>query len=321
MKAFLFISLFIIFTCFSCSEKRTDYQHNVSIIKPKNIENKVLNDSKTVVDTANLLVTKNDSIKPKVTSTGGGTNNTIEDPGGNNLKWETIPLPNISGGPSNLSGYLSNSHTKKNDILSLNYFAITIFMLLVSVFLLHLSSESWLRFIWYRDFDLKDSQIKNYQSEINEQISLSNELLKLESNKFSAQILKEEIIKLKATKNSLEDNLNHNPDLEFKTILDKNFYVLALAISFFLLYYYLTNQILNFDHFIFNENISLFLNNFNFPLLIIASYFSTISLFRFVLIQGSYKKYSKNNLSIFGVLISILTASAAIITIFKFLSN
>jgi len=130
--------------------------------------------------------------------------------------------------------------------------------------------------------------------------------------------LNKDIQKSLDAKDSL-DIASSVPDFSKEKFVDKNVLILGISLSFFLLYFFASAYILEIleEHFLFI--IAYHSDLFSFPLLICASFFSAISLFRFILTQGENNNYSKNRVSLFGIIVSLITVAAAIITISKFL--
>jgi hypothetical protein len=210
-----------------------------------------------------------------------------------------------------------------NEIKDFNLLVVALFFLFISIFLLKISSESWLKYEWYRNEDfLKDKRIE-YDNEIQQLIKMNDlrDHPELRPKEYFEN-LNNEIQKIQSKKDDFLSTETF-PEFSFEQISKKNLLIASLSILFFIAYLNVlsaNNYELNLNNY-YNPLNLLFLKNkiFTFPLLIIASYFSVISLFRFTLIQGSNSTNPKNKFSFFGLVVSFITLSGAIITITKFI--
>ena len=273
----------------------------------------------------------------EIESPGGGTGNAGSN--GFSLPDGTIGTSGVDVGTTQSSGPNSQDTGQSNNLGSgttiidygdnseqindFNILVIAFFFLFISIFLLKISSESWLSYKWYKNEEFLKNKRIEYDNEIEQLIKMMEfgERPELRPKEYFENLNKE-IQRIQSKKDNFRSN-ERFPEFSFHQISSKNVLIGFLSIAFFIIYY---NFLSTYNHNLNPRNYNnflnfLFINNkfFIFPLLIISSYFSAISLFRFTLIQGSNNNNSKNKFSFFGLIVSLITLSGAIITISKFI--
>ena len=204
----------------------------------------------------------------------------------------------------------------------LNYLIFSLFIFLIAGYILHLSAESWISFKWFRRQEILNKRKKNYGEEINQ---LIDQVGKLNVNPESSMEnyihkLNEEIEYIRKKRGDIDNN-NLELNLGFERKLQKNIIFYLIIFVFGFIYLNTTLFLLGIRGIDFFNFALHYPDVISFLLLIIGSYFSIISLFRFALTQGSYSNYTKNKMSFFGVLVSLVTLTGAIITISQFLTK
>jgi hypothetical protein len=218
------------------------------------------------------------------------------------------PLGSIKLKDSKANEYFS----RKELIKYINFLIISIFLFIISIFLMNISAKLWLESIWYRKNELD-------KLGLNDLMNILTKLSNMEKDKIidigTSSSFKYQIKRLKDRVIDSTEKLNENiPKFNLDSYLSLNGILLLLVGAFLYSLITIMAKVLMLDMVI------IIIKYFNFPILISSCFLGVISLFRFILIQKSYTNTRSNNISFFGILVSLITLTSAIITIIKTIS-
>ncbi|MEX0997804.1 MAG: hypothetical protein WDZ45_12200 [Flavobacteriaceae bacterium] len=197
----------------------------------------------------------------------------------------------------------------QEDLKEVNYLFLSFCLFVLSIYLIHISATSWLRYKHYvKLIDLREKR----SLFVNER----DTYIKIKDEDFSKE--KSDIIKdLNKKINSLDENdTDFNYNSEVIIYLNAPFFLIGTGL--FYLYYTFITTIKNIPSEFFMPELYGYPLQFAFPILFFALILSAVSIIRFTLISSGNLNSRLNKLSIFGILISLINLTACIMTIIQF---